>query len=156
MNVPRESIEEPRPFCVRESYPHSWHQRRVKDHSSDLISCCQVYGGHCPYALAIQNNVFRADAVPGTKSQPCCIDIRVEIFLRWFSWTCTITRIVITENIAIDSTPETNVKTGHLAQINGISVTEENGVFGVRGTTNKSAGNSISSGRTSLKDLYTV
>lgn len=58
---------------------------------------------------------------------PGCIDISIQILLRRFSRAHAIARIVVTEYVAVNALAKTHEKTGHLAQVNGIAMREQQG-----------------------------
>lgn len=68
---------------IRESNSHSWGQRRMKNDSSTLIPSSKIHRWHCSYALAINNHIFRADAVSKKFASLKDIVRNIPLFLRF-------------------------------------------------------------------------
>lgn len=126
-SLPGEGVEEPGPLSLGEGHPHPRHERRMQDDRADLVSRREVDRGHGTDALSVQNNVLRTDAVAGAQRVPRGVDIRVEVLLRRLAARDPVTRIVVTEYVAVYPRAEPEVEARHLAEVDGVAVGEEDG-----------------------------
>ena len=62
--LPGEGIEKPGALGVGEGHSHSRHEGRVQNHRRHLESRGQVNGRHRADALAVEDDIFRRNAVP--------------------------------------------------------------------------------------------
>lgn len=102
----------------------------MQNYSANLVTACQINGGHSSDTLTIEDDIFRTNTVLSTQCMPSSIDIRVKILFAWFSSAHAVARVVVAEDVAVNALAETDEKAGHLAQVNSVSVRKENSKSG--------------------------
>lgn len=83
------------------------------------------------------------NVLPCPKSHPSSINVSIQILLCWLPRTCTISRIIIGEYVAINPWTQSYIKAAHLTQVDSISVWEEQSVLGIRWATHEHTGNPV-------------
>lgn len=174
--LPRESIEKPGAFGVREGHSHSRHEGWVQNHRRHLIPRGQVNGRHGADALAVEDDIFWRDAVPGINQQktlgvkncPCLldnlcspgskclpgsVDVSVQVLLRGLARADPVAWIVVAEDVAVDPRAEPQVEAAHLTQVDGVSVWEEDGEARVGRAPHEYARHPVASGRPAVEAL---
>lgn len=71
--------------------------------------------------------------VPCTQSMPGSVYVRVEVFLGGLACADSISRVVVGEDVAVDSSAEADVEAAHLAEVDSVAMGEENGESEERG-----------------------
>lgn len=99
--LPGESIEEPSPLSLGEGDPHPGHERRVQDDRADLVSRGEIDRGHGTDALPVEYYILWTDAISRTQRVPRGVDVRVEVLLGRFAARDPVTRIIVTEYVAV-------------------------------------------------------
>lgn len=122
-----ESVKEPSPLGFGESDPHAGHEGRVQDDRADLVARGEVDRGHGADALAVEDDVLRADAVARAERVPRGVDVRVEVLLGRLAARDPVSRVIVAEYVAVDARAEPEVEARHLAEVDRVAVGEEDG-----------------------------
>lgn len=59
---------------------------------------------------------------PCPQCLPCCIDVGVEVPLGGFPCACTVARVVVGEDVAVDARAQPDVEAAHLPQVHRVAV----------------------------------
>jgi hypothetical protein len=68
-----------------------------------------------------------SSSAPSSKRLPGSIDVGVQILLRRLARADPVARVVVAEDVAVDPGAEPQIEAAHLAQVDGVSVREEDG-----------------------------
>lgn len=127
------------------SAPGTTRQLECESANSKSQHCCFNYW--CMWnkiiGQACCKRKMATNVLPCSKSHPSSINVSIQILLCWLPRTCTISRIVIGEYVAINPWTQSYIKAAHLTQVNSISVWEEQSVLGIRWATHKHTGNPV-------------
>lgn len=111
----------------------------MQDDRADLVSRREVHRRHGTDALAVQYNILRTDAVSGAQRVPRGVDVRVQVLLGRLPARDPVSRVIVAEYVAVDPRAESEVEARHLAEVDGVSVREEDREAGGRRATNEQA-----------------
>lgn len=97
----------------------------MQNNRSHLVSAGQIHCRNGSDTLAIQNDILRTDSVSRAQRMPGGIDVGVHIFLGRFAGAGTVARVIVAEDVAVNALAESDEEAGHLAEIDGVAVREE-------------------------------
>ena len=128
----------------------------MQDDCPHLVPRGQVHRGNGADALAVQDDVFGADAQPGPEGVPGGLDVGVQVLFARLPRRGAVTAVVVTENVAVDPAPQAEVEAAHLAQVDGVAVRMEDGEPGVRAALDEHARDSVSTVGPSVKHFQVL
>lgn len=97
----------------------------MQNNRSHLVSTGQIHCRNGSDTLAIQNDILRTDSVSRAQRMPGGIDVGVHILLGRFAGAGTVARVIVAEDVAVNALAESDEEAGHLAEIDGVAVREE-------------------------------
>ena len=101
--LPRKCVEEPSSLCLWKGHPHSGHESRMKNDSTNLVTGSQINSWYRTDTLSVENYIFRWNTVLGAKGVPSPLDVRVEVFLWGLARTGAVAGVIVTEDVTVDS-----------------------------------------------------
>lgn len=74
----------------------------MENDGADFVPSGEIDGGNGADALAVEDDIFRADAVASSESVPGGVDVGVKIFFRGFTAGDSVAGIIVAEYVAVD------------------------------------------------------
>merc|ERR1719489_440392 len=93
-----------------------------------------MFSGETPYLcrLAVQDDVLRGNTVPLPEVLERGVDVRINVLFRGLPAGGAVTAVVVREYVHPQPCGEADVERGHLTEVDGVSVAEEQGVLAPR------------------------
>lgn len=123
----------------------------MQNNSSDFVSRSQIDSWYGTDTLSVQNYVLRTDTVSSPQCVPGCVDIRVQIFFRRLPTADTVTRVVVAEDVTIDTRTQSQVEAAHLTNIYGVAMRKQNRKSSVSAALDEHTSDSIATRHSRIK-----